>query len=365
MQTTPHIAAILSPDDPRWLAALGRVKHDIYHLPGYVASASEWERDTQPAAFYAELSGEVCLIPLLIKKLPIQLQLPDFWCDFASPYGYPAPVFSCPDDTELIASFVELFRQESDKAGACSVFLRMHPLLESRLPLHSPMSRIVTHGETVICDLMLQEEETLHETRSGHLYDIKRLEKMKFAISIDDWSQYDEFIRIYRETMIRVEADQYYLFDSKYFASLRASLGDSLHLCCALSPDGKIVAGGLFTEVGDIIQYYLGGSCQEYRKYGAMKYVIHFMRLWGNRKGCAVLHLGGGAGARSDSLFQFKAGFSPLRRKFQTYRMIPNESRYASLCQSVGRIADLEADLTSTFFPPHRDGSAASLDLGS
>lgn len=40
------------------------------------------------------------------------------------------------------------------------------------------------------------------------------------------------------------------------------------------------------------------------------------------------MHLGGGLGAADNSLFLFKAGFSPLRHRFCTLRIVAAEDRY-------------------------------------
>jgi hypothetical protein len=171
---------------------------------------------------------------------------------------------------------------------------------------------------------------------------------------MDDWSFYRDFAHIYRVTMARLDADNYYFFDDGYFAALRSALGESLHLCCVLSPEGQVAAGGLFTAVNDIMQYHLSGTDPQHHKLGPTKLMLHFVRLWGKDKGYSLLHLGGGAGAQADSLFQFKAGFSPLRTPFHTYRLIPNEARYAALSLRMGRGLDPGADLGATFFPPYR-----------
>jgi hypothetical protein len=85
-----------------------------------------------------------------------------------------------------------------------------------------------------------------------------------------------------------------------------------------------------------------------------MKLVIHFVRLWGKQRGYSIFHLGGGAGALEDSLFRFKAGFSPYRSEFLTLRMIPNERRYVAATHRAGRPVNLPADLEADYFPPYR-----------
>jgi hypothetical protein len=53
--------AFIGPADPGWSALLERVRHDVYHLPEYVALSAGWEGG-EPLAFFAEDSGAACLI---------------------------------------------------------------------------------------------------------------------------------------------------------------------------------------------------------------------------------------------------------------------------------------------------------------
>jgi hypothetical protein len=78
------------------------------------------------------------------------------------------------------------------------------------------------------------------------------------------------------------------------------------------------------------------------------------MRHWAQERSNSLLHLGGGVGGAEDSLFHFKAGFSPARGQFYTYRVVVDESKNATLNQaaeSVRRVCGLES---SNFFPGYR-----------
>ena len=163
--------------------------------------------------------------------------------------------------------------------------------------------------------------------------------------------------------MTRLGADGFYHFSNEYFADLRAGLGDHLHLCCILSPEGRPVAGALFTTCGGIMGTHLSGSDPDYHRLAPKKLLIHFARLWGRQRGCSVLHLGGGVGSRRDTVFDFKAGFSPNRGELRTLRMIPNEARYAALMSRGGLPLNPSGDLEAEFFPPHRRRSLGPLQI--
>jgi hypothetical protein len=242
-------------------------------------------------------------------------------------------------------------------AAACaerqiiSVFVRLHPLLPAP---EAAMDRIGvrrTHGETVLVDLTRPLEALRGEIRRNHKVGICRLRGAGFSVSVDDWAHYRRFIDIYRETMERVGADPFYYFPASYFHQLKKALGPRLHLLSVVSPDGETAAGGLFTEFEGIVQYHLGGSAGEYLKLAPSKLIIESCIAWGKGAGNRVLHLGGGVGAHPDSLFLFKAGFSGLRGRFQTWRIVCDDSRYSELVRAVhpsGRDGE-------DYFPAYRE----------
>lgn len=354
------LSIFIGPADLRWRAVLERTKHDFYHLPEYVTLCGKYE-DSEPLAFYAEDGEAACLIPVLLKRMPGHLDAPPAWCDLASPYGYPAPLYTHPQDGERVGVFLNAFRCTADELGACSVFLRLHPLFGGPVGVRMPFSAYLRHGETVSVDLTRSEDEMWRQTRDDHRKGIRRLEKLKFAPVMDDRSLDGEFARMYRQTMVRLGADPYYHFSDEYFADLKASLGDKLHLCSVVSPEGRPAASGLFTTVDGVMEYHLSGSDPAYYRLAPTKLMCHFARLWGRQRGCRVLHLGGGVGARRDTLFEFKAGFSPDRHEFRTLRMIPNERRYAALTLRAGLPLNPGADLEGEYFPPYRRCAAGVL----
>ena len=174
-------------------------------------------------------------------------------------------------------------------------------------------------------------------------------------MKMDDWTMFEEFIKIYTNTMSRISADQYYMFSDTYFAGLRSILGDCLHLCTVMSPGGELAAGGLFAVTERVVQYHLGGTSKKYLPLAPAKLMFHSVIRWAKEVGNEIFHLGGGIGGRSDSLFSFKNGFSKLRSDFYTYRMILDDDRYAALVHLSRENCDRPTDYDREFFPAYRD----------
>jgi hypothetical protein len=115
-----------------------------------------------------------------------------------------------------------------------------------------------------------------------------------------------------------------------------------------------VAAAGLFTGVGDIVQFHLSGTSPEFVKSGPSKLMLHRVRLWAKEAGFRWLHLGGGVGASEDSLFEFKAGFSDLREVFSSFRAVLDAERYEVLVQRWSSATGARADDPGAFFPAYR-----------
>lgn len=346
------IAEFICPEDLRWNHFLSRVQHDFYHIPEYTAFSVKHEGG-EPAAFYAEESGEAFLAPVLIKNLPEQLEAPSEWRDLVSPYGYPTPLVTKADPA-TVNRFLDAFKEACSQRDIVSAFFRLHPLLP--LPEETLLQSGVLRkrGQTVFIDLTVTLEELWSQTRSGHKGDIKKLERSGFQAVMDDWSHYDNFVSIYSATMRRLSANEYYLFSKAYFSDLRSFMGERLHLCTVLSPEGEVGSAALFTTTNDIVQYHLSGSAEKYLKKAPTKLMLDFVRSWAKEMGYRLFHLGGGAGGSSDSLFDFKAGFSKKRADFCTFGMIVDEDKYSTLNEKwIKKFGKLDSS-SSDFFPTYR-----------
>jgi hypothetical protein len=342
----------LHPEDQRWSDVLRHVRHDVYHLPSYTSIASSYEGG-QPVAFYARDGNDILLVPLLLRQVPHNItSLGELW-DASSPYGYPSPLFSRPDRMEACRNLIAVLVQALRDKGLITLFLRMHPLLNQPLGDWSQVGDLVQHGWTVSIDLQRPLEALISETSNNHRRGIRKLSKAGFSAVLDNWDDYPTFISLYRQTMKRVGARPFYLFEGTYFDQLRELLGSHLHLCSVIAPTGELAAGGLFTEVDGLMEYHLGGSRTDFPGLAPSKMMFDFMRRWGHAQRFLSLHLGGGLGGCKDSLFDFKAGFSSRYSPFHTFRLVLDHSVYATLCDAWTKATGQEK-ANDNFFPLYK-----------
>lgn len=337
-------AELVGTDAPIWKTVLERTSFDFYHRPAYVALSAEHEGGTANALL-VEDGDRGMLLPLVIRPIPGSDRT-----DATSPYGYPGPLVWGSDDPEFVRAAFEAGVHELRARGVVSLFVRLHPLLDAAPPIG--VGTLMTHGETVSLDLSQSLDEIWGQTRNNHRRDIGKAIRTGYVARVDEaWEHFATFVRLYRETMERLSAEERYMFDERYFAGLRDALGPSLFLWVVMIGD-VVTAAVLFTETSGIVQYHLAGTDEQYASARPTKLLIHAVTRWAKERGDVRLHLGGGVGGADNSLMHFKSGFSDERHVFHTLRVVVDEAEYERLVLA-GDPARDPTDLGG-FFPLYR-----------
>lgn len=349
-----------------WLDVLNRCAYyDFYHLPTYTVLEAELAGG-QAKLFVHEEDKAVIALPLIVRplstvegiKAPVSASY-----DAVSVYGYGGPITNQSwDDLKFFERFSLALQNEFNALGVITAFSRMHPVIENDAGLR--IGEIISLGETVSIDLTLPKEEQFRRYRRDHRYGIpKAVNKGITVLHDEDWTYFESFMALYQATMHRVKADARYFFGKEYFNRLREALGSHLHLFVALF-DERVISASMFTTMNGIVQYHLSGSSPDEMKHAASKLIIDRVREWAVDQGNRVFHLGGGLGSKEDSLFLYKAGFSPLRHRFKIWRHIVDRDRYLL---AVGQRRDWLSNRglvfsDKHFFPQYRDSGSRSID---
>lgn len=348
---------VIELSSPLWLQTLQRIRHDIYHLPEYVALEARRTKTTAEALLIED-EQRLFFVPYLLRQCNDIFEAESISQDIfdvVSPYGYPGILLSeaaanNPEFLELAMKQLILVFWEKK---VCSAFIRLHPLLNQSLSQQFP-NICQSNGETVSIDLTLSEPEIWQQTRPEHRTHINRCKRAGFKALMVPFEKYiDEFMPIYKETMERVNAQQLYYFNYKYFAEL-ADLKEKIHLC--ILDLGGIACGGIFTECCGIVQYHLGATKNEFLKNSPSKLMFDYVRFWAKERGNKVFHLGGGLGGAKDSLYNFKAGFSKQTHTFTTLRLITEQNIYHNLVELRAQSLNIatESLLATDYFPAYR-----------
>ncbi len=346
----------LQPGDRRWDDLLAQTDHDLYHLPEYVEIAAEHEGGRPVAAVVTDGRSSL-MLPLVLRPLAVAGRSVTEDLDAVSPYGYPHPLFVSPhgslEPAFVPGAFARLTSSFRDQR-IITAFVRLHPLLPFPVQEAMAIGPIVNHGQTVAIDLTRDTDTIRAEMRENHSRWVRRgLEAGHKFVVADTHSDMADFIDIYADNMAFVEASAYYFFSQEYFEALIERLSGRVHLAF-LEIDGQRACGMILSEVGGIVEYHLGGTRSEFRCQSPMVLLTYEVALWAKKRGNRVLHLGGGVGGCTDSLFRFKAGFSNSRYPYRTWRIVADLEAYEALVREWERIANLPADPPTGFFPAYR-----------
>jgi len=343
----------LTADDAAWGDFLCGVQHDFYHLPSYARLMAPFDGGHAEAVLIRD-GAQHFFLPYIVRPLSEITWLGGEGAklfDIVSPYGYPGPLMA--GDSAYLSSAISLWHRAMRSRGVVSGFVRLHPLLNPDTTVLAPHGELVSRGRTVSVDLKLPIEEIWRQTSSTHRNEISKARRHGLIAFVDEEAQYmSDFIAMYYETMDRAGASQYYYFPKEYFYQLRDCLGPRLSLCVVKSSDGALLCGGLFTECDGIVQYHLSATLNSALPMHPTKLMLDWVRTWAKNRGNWIMHLGGGMGAREDSLFNFKARFASSRHPYFTWQLLFEPATYRGLEDRRRAMSDESVD--TQFFPIYR-----------
>jgi hypothetical protein len=346
-ESTLGFIGFLKPEDARWSEALAHVAHDFFHLPGYLETAAPHEQG-EPLLFLQYLGDCGMLMPVIRRSLEGFGEGYAAYSDLTSPYGYPCPLYWGDHWESHLPEMHERFYAFLREEKIVSIFLRMNPFLGAGNDLLATTGEVNTHGPLVYIDLRDAAKSWAGFNR-GNRNSINRMLHHGCTVKIDDWETCPRVIEAYYETMKRLTANPFYFFPPSYFQKLREAAPAHFHLATAFSPEGVVMGGCFFTEVGGLIQYFLMGALEAHVESSPSKLVINAIRLWGLEQGHHTLNLGGGVGAQKDGLFDFKVRLSKTCATFSTFRKVLLPDLYEALARPLP-----EEARASGFFPVYR-----------
>ncbi|MDH3473168.1 MAG: GNAT family N-acetyltransferase [Rhodospirillales bacterium] len=321
----------------RWSALLARLgAFDVYHLAGY-HRAYEGGQEAAALAFVAEIGGEILFNPVMLRPIrrvgtrDVAPGVPAGWRDAETVYGYGGPLATSTDPAFLAEAWAAYGAWCRDQGIVCE-FTRYNPLLGNHV-LAAAEARVWRDRETVVIPLDGGEEALWQGYAGAHRTSIRKALKSGVVCRERPPAEaLPAFRALYEATMRGLGAGDFYLFPKAYYARLREGLGEGLRLFMA-SHEGREIAGAMFLVQGETLHYHLAGSDHAWRHLAAANLLIHEAALWGRRRGLRQFHLGGGrTPAPDDSLFGFKARFSPERRDLYLGARVFDREAYDRLC---------------------------------
>ena len=259
-------------DGQRWNSVISKAnKYDVYHTHQY----HSLDLSGSPELFIVEKGDHFIALPLIKRSIP---GTPYFDC--TSVYGYAGPVTNCDieNSEELLKEFRKELLKYFESENVVSAFSRLHPLLKQDQILDG-LGTIKFHNQTVGINLSLPLDIQRQGYRKSNKWEVNFIRKNGFSVRKASTSdEIAQFVDIYRETMVRLNADERYFFDQAYFERL-LNADDFVSDLLLAFYNNEIVAGSIFTKAGRVVQYHLSGTKSEYVRYAPMKLIIDEARI--------------------------------------------------------------------------------------
>jgi serine/alanine adding enzyme len=292
------LAEIDHSDWDELLARLGCA--DVYLLDGYVESARMLEGGRPVLVHLSEAGGDV-VFPLLVRELPTGGGF-----DVTTPYGFGGPVVTGPEPPTR--RFWELYGEWCRATGVVTTFIRFHPLFANQ---RDAGAGVLVERLAGTVGWRLQAPDLFGAMHPAHRRACRRARKAGVTVSVrESPGSLASFVELYEVTMRRVEASEFYFFPPGYWELLEARLRERILLVDA-EVEGEVVASALCFATPPWLHYHLGATADRGRALGASNLLFYEAAAWARERGFERFHLGGGVGAREDSLLTFKRRFDP------------------------------------------------------
>lgn len=325
------ISAFVEQNGEKWHQVKNAEHFDFYHLPEYVKLDASIVNGV-PVCWIGETREGRVWIPLIKRKIPDSIAKKKDYYDLTSPYGYPGILFEKPLSPYMLNTVLRQYMNDASEENYITSFLRLNPLSNPFIWQQNKFVEQKYHGFTISVPLDDEPEQIRKNYSSNHRQDIRKLKKQGFKFLLDDMSYYEDFLKIYEESMDRLDASDYYYFSKDYFDKIFDVLNDNVHLAIVTDESGReVAAGGLFTDYNSVIQSHLSATKTSFMEYAPSKLMFDGVVEWASGSRHRWLHLGGGVNSKEDSLYRFKKGFSPVKNQFSTLRIIHDQQRYNNL----------------------------------
>ena len=302
-----------------FLDRFGEDEKDIYYTEGYVKL---YETDIDKAmCIVCESENSIALMPFLRRKIGA-------YYDFETAYGYGGPIFHADSEDwirEALGAMKQYFTEQKYLCG----FMRFHPILGNAEACKVGIP-VFSDRKTIRIDLTEKNDDIwMNQITSKNRNMIRKAEKQGVEFCAEyDYAAMTDFIALYRSTMERLQAEEFYFFSDDYFAEYKKNMQNKgfLGRVCL---NGKTIGAALFMTCGPYGHYHLAGSDRNYSSLGINNFLLWTAALEMKKQGIRSFHLGGGTTSDPEnSLYRFKRSFSHLENDFYIGKWIFDEDAY-------------------------------------
>lgn len=303
---------------------------EVFAHPSYVKLYEDQASRAMCASLVSE-AGTV-LFPFLLRDVLLEpyadgLTSPAF--DIITPYGYGGPfAWDCEEPEALAKQFWDEFDVWAENTGVVSEFLRLSLFEGSLLPYRGDVEQ---KQDNIVRSLELSEDDLWMDFDHKVRKNVKKAQRSGVEIEVDlTGERFEDFYRIYVETMDRRAASGGYYFTRDYFEAINLELRGHFAYFHAIH-GGQVASTELALVSKDSVYSFLGGTDSlafNLRPNDLLKFEII---RWAKQTGRTNFVLGGGY-EPNDGIFRYKRAFAPNgNRPFSVGSRIHDADTYERL----------------------------------
>ena len=288
-------------------------EHDVYYFSGY-AKAFQAHGDGEPVLFYYEGDGFKAINAAMKRDISLNGHFagkldPKQYYDLITPYGYGGFLVEGDPDNGGIRALDAEYTAYCIENNIVSELVRFHPILKNREKMDE-MYDIEERGKTVFIELDSPEFIWHHFT--GKNRNMVR-KAQRYGVEIF-WGRSSELIRnfadLYKTTMDKNNADDYYYFKKQFFDCNLYDLKNNCMIFYAVY-QGKIIAMSMILHGNRQMHYHLSASDEFYRHLAPTNLLLYEAACWGSANNCETFHLAVDCIAWKTSYFTLRRLFIP------------------------------------------------------
>ncbi|MDD4781268.1 MAG: GNAT family N-acetyltransferase [Tissierellia bacterium] len=312
---------------------------DIYYTSEYYKMHENNGDGIGRLFFYSDREGNMVFYPFMLNKIDGYNLERDYF-DIETAYGYGGPITNCSAEKFLV-EFEKAFLDYCKSSNIVAEFVRFHPLINNEKIFNTKIQ--VTHNRcTVYLDLTKGIDKIWDEDISTKNRNVIRKTK-KRGLYVEITNDYYTFKDIYNSTMKKVDADDYYYFNDRYYGNIKEN---SNYVLMNVKREDKVIATAIFMGYGDYFHYHLAGSLKEELSLSPNNLLLWEAISYAVSKGYKKMHFGGGlTDSLEDNLFKFKSRFSKNYTDFYIGKRIHNQEVYEYLIAEWERRNNKKANL--------------------
>jgi hypothetical protein len=331
---------------------------DIYYLPSYLKPFQD-NGDGEPFMYYYESNNGIVANVFLKRDIGLDKRFAgliskDEYFDITTAYGYGGPLYEVKTDLELLKKEYSIaFSEYCIKNNIICEFTRFNPLIGNvyfsindieTLHIRDTVSMDLTNGiEDIWLNLTSKNRNMIRKAEKNNIRIIKGLNG-EFLTKFKD---------LYKKTMDRDNATEYYYFNENFFEVTVEQLNKNMMIFAAVY-DEKIIATSIILFYKNYMHYHFSGSDNEFLRLSPNNLLLYEAAKWGSQNGYSKFHLGGGYLTKDDSLYKFKRSFSKKDSlKFYIGKKIYNQNIYNKLLK-IRIKSDINFNKNTQFFPEYR-----------